>query len=44
MGTHMRVLSESSPMNTNITRSDGFQKYFLSCAFHESSPIIGRVK
>ena len=26
MGTHLRVLSESFPMNTNMTGLDGFQK------------------
>ena len=26
MGTHLRVLSESFPMNNNMTRLDGFQK------------------
>ena len=42
-GTHLRVLSESYPMNTNMT---GF-RWFSSlhpCALDKSSLSIGRVK
>ena len=41
MGTHLRVLNESFPMNTNMT---GFRGFFHSCALDESSLSIGRVK
>ena len=44
-GTHLRVLSESYPMNTNMT---GFRCFFkktlCSCALDKSSLSIGRVK
>ena len=30
MGTHMRVLSKSSPMNTNMTGFEWFSKIFAS--------------
>ena len=33
MGTHLRVLSESSPMNTNITGFRWFSKIFASLSF-----------
>ena len=29
MGTHLRVLSESSPMNTNMTGLTWFSKFFI---------------
>ena len=41
MGIHLRVLSESFLMNTNMT---GFQKSFRPCTLEGSSPSIGRVK
>ena len=45
MGTHLRVLSESSPMNTNMWQGlDDFQKYLRSCVWDNSSLRIGRVK
>ena len=44
MGTHLRVLSESYLMNTNMTGKDDFQKYLRPCALEESSLSIGRVK
>ena len=31
MGTHLRVLCESYPMNTNPQDQDGFQKSFHPC-------------
>ena len=41
LGTHLRVLNESYPMNTNMT---GFQKSLLpQCALGENSLSIGRV-
>ena len=46
MGTHLRVLSESFPMNTNMTGFRCFSHFFLflrSCALEESSLSIGRV-
>ena len=43
MGTHLKVLSESFPMNTNMTCLDGFQKSLCSCDLDESSLSIGRV-
>ena len=43
MGTHMRVLSESYPMNTNMTSLDGLLKSLHPCALDESSLSIGRV-
>ena len=44
MGTHLRVLSESFPMNTNITWFRWFSKMLHPCALGESSLSIGRVK
>ena len=43
MGTHLRVLSESYPLNTNMTGLDGLPKYLLPCALAESSLSIERV-
>ena len=43
MGTHLRVLSKSYPMNTNMTGLDGFQKSLPTCALDESSLSIRRV-
>ena len=37
MGTHLRVLSESYPMNTNKTWLDGFQKSLRPYALDKSS-------
>ena len=37
MGTHMRVLSESYPANTNMTGLHGFQKTLHPRALEESS-------
>ena len=39
MGTHLRILSESYPINTNMTGLDGFQK----CSLDESRLGIGIV-
>ena len=44
MGTHLRVLSASYPMNTNMTGFRWFQKYLHPCALDKSSLSIGRVK
>ena len=44
MGTHLRVLSESFPMNTNMTGLDGFRKSLRSCALDERSLSIERVE
>ena len=44
MGTHLRVLSESCPMNTNMTGFKCFSVFSLhSCALDESRVSIGRV-
>ena len=43
MGTHMRVLQESYPMNTNMTRFRWFSKILHPCALIERSLSIGRV-
>ena len=44
MGTHLRVLSESYPLNTNMTGFRWFPKGLHSCALEESSLSTGRVK
>ena len=44
MGAHLRELSESYPMNTNMTGLDGFQKSLHSCSLDKSRFSIGRVK
>ena len=45
MGTHLRVLSESYPMNTNMTGFRWFSKIFVSlCLMDESSLSFGRAK
>ena len=44
MGTHLRVLSESYLMNTNMTGFRWFPKYLHFCALDESSLSIWRVK
>ena len=44
MGTHMRVLSESYPINTNMRGFRFFFKSLRPCALEESSLSIGRVK
>ena len=44
MGTHWRVLSESYPMNTNMTGFRWFIKIFVFLCLDESSLSIGRVK
>ena len=44
MGTHLKVLNESYPMNTNITWSRWISKIFRSFALDESSLSIGGVK
>ena len=44
MGTYLRVLSESYPMNTNTTGFRWFSKIFAYCALDVSSLSIGRVK
>ena len=45
MGTHMRVLSEGYPMNTNVTgfTLGVFKKSLGSCALDECSLSIERV-
>ena len=42
MGTYLRVLSKSYPMNTNMTGFGWFSKIFAPCALDESSLSIGR--
>ena len=42
MGTRMRVLIKSFPMNTNMT--DGLQRFLRSCALGKSILSIGRIK
>ena len=42
MSTHLRVLSEGYPMNTNGSWED-FQKPLLPCALGESSLSVGKV-
>ena len=45
MGTHMRILSESYPIKTNMTGFRWFPKVLASLsALDESSLNIGRVK
>ena len=45
MGAHLRVLSESFQMNTNMAGFiDGYQESSHSCALDKSSLSIGRVK
>ena len=43
MGTHLRVLNESFPMNTNIIGFRWFSKIFVSLRLDESSIGIERV-
>ena len=43
-GTHMRVLSDSFQMNTNMTGFRWFSKSLCTCALDESSLSTGRVK
>ena len=38
MGTHMKVLSESFPMNTNMTGFRCFSKIFASLCFGQKKP------
>ena len=38
MGTHLRVLSESFPMNTNMTGFIGFSQIFASLCFGLNQP------
>ena len=40
IGTRLRVVSESYPMNTTMSGLDGFQKYLHPCPLDESSLII----
>ena len=42
-GTHLRVLSESYPMNTNMTEFRWFSKVFASFALNDGSLSIGMV-
>ena len=44
IGTHLRVLSESYPMNTKMTGFRGFQKSLHPYALDKSSLSIERVK
>ena len=45
MGTHLRVLSESYPMDTNMTGFKGFSKNFAKPVFLDKGSLsIGRVK
>ena len=41
MGPHLRVLSESYLMNTNMTRLDGLQKKLHPCALNVASAFGG---
>ena len=43
MGTHLRVLGKSYPMNTNMTGFRRFQRSLRPCTLDESSLSIGRV-
>ena len=43
IGTHLRVLGESFPMNTNMTRFIYIQKYMPSYTLDNSSLNIKRV-
>ena len=43
MGTPLRVLSKSYPMNTNMVEFRWFSKYLCPCALDESSLSIGGV-
>ena len=43
MGAHMRALSESYPMNINMTAFRRFLKIFVTLCFGKSSLSIGRV-
>ena len=43
VGTHVRVLSESFPMNTSMAGLVGFQRTFRPCALDESSLSINRI-
>ena len=43
MGTHLRELTESYPMNANMTGLRWFSKNLHHCASDESSLSIGRV-
>ena len=42
--THLRVLSESYQMNTNMTGFGWFSKSLHRCALDKSSLLIGSVK
>ena len=44
MGTHLRVLRENYPMNTNMTGFKWAPKYLPPYALEKSSLSIGRVK
>ena len=44
MGTHMKLLSENFPMNTNTIGFRWFSKIFTYCGLDASSLSIGRVK
>ena len=44
VGTHRRVLSDSFPINTNMTRFRCIQKSLHPCSLDKSSLSIGRVK
>ena len=44
MGTHLKVLNESNPMDTNKTGFWWFSKSLRPCALDESSFKIQRVK
>ena len=43
MGTHLRVLSKSSPINTNMTGFGWFSETLVPCALDENNLSIGRV-
>ena len=40
MGTHLRVLSQSYPMNTNMTGLNGFEKTLLSSALDKVASVL----
>ena len=44
MGTHLRLLSESYPMNTNMIGFGWSSKIFASLSFGKGSLSFGRVK
>ena len=44
MGTHLRVLSESHPMNTNMRGFSWFSKTLCSCAWRKVASALEGLK